>query len=481
MKKLISALCFTLFLLSTIQLSGQFNLPRGSQMAKVSQRVGTTDITIKYSRPKVNDREIWGKLVPYGLNNLGFGTSTAAPWRAGANENTTISFTHDVEIEGQDLSAGTYGLHLIVNEGNEATLILSHDYSAWGSYFYDQANDAIRVDITTREAPHHEMLTYKFTEVDATSALASLVWEKKEFPFKITVPVTEIVMEDWRQESRGQQGFNRQNWENAARFALNNGGDPEEALEWIDKAIQGQFFSQKNFNNLAIKAQLLKKMGKQDEYLALVDEAAGMANMNQLNAIGYQLLADKDYDLALKYFKQNVENNPTVANVHDSLGEAYMQAGDKENAIKSLKKALSLNPPPNVKANSRKIIKRVGSHVSLWIKLDRMARKDEGHSFSIKNLIDNFVMPGIAVGFCPSIAKLENPSAIAIKIHSIAISWCKYSYSYISIRFRFSSLFHKMNSINKLLYPGHTLPSNTLAFDPLHMQKNQGRILIIGM
>ena len=88
--------------------NAQLDLPRGSQKAKVSQRIGITDISISYSRPAVKDREVWGKLVPYGMNNLGFGTAKESPWRAGANENTVVKFTDDVKIEGQPLSAGKY-------------------------------------------------------------------------------------------------------------------------------------------------------------------------------------------------------------------------------------------------------------------------------------------------------------------------------------------------------------------------------------
>ena len=117
--------------------NAQLNTPRGSQMASVMQRVGTTDITITYSRPSVNGREIWGKLVPYGMTDLGFGTSKAAPWRAGANENTIITFTHDAKIEGKTIAAGTYGLHINVKDADNATIILSKDKDAWGSYFYD--------------------------------------------------------------------------------------------------------------------------------------------------------------------------------------------------------------------------------------------------------------------------------------------------------------------------------------------------------
>ena len=350
-----------LFFAFNLSAFAQINTPRGSQQATVSQRVGITDISITYSRPSVNGREVWGKLVPFGMNNLGFGTSTAAPWRAGANENTTITFSHDAKVEGKSIKAGTYGFHIEVKDNDNATIILSHDNKAWGSFFYDASKDALRADIKTTTVPHKELLTYEFNTITPNSAVASLVWEKKAFPFTIEVDVSTIVLNEFRDKSIGQTGFQRQNWEQAANYALNNGGDLNEALSWIDNAIAGQFYSQKTFNNLAIKAQILNKMGKKDEYIAMIEEAAGMANMNQLNNIGYQLLGAKDYDRALKYFKLNVANNPENANVHDSLGECYKTMGDKKNAIKYLKKSLSLNPAPNVKANSEKLLAELGA------------------------------------------------------------------------------------------------------------------------
>ena len=341
--------------------TAQINTPNVSQKATVSQRVGISDITITYSRPSVNNREIWGNIVPYGMNNLGFGTSTAAPWRAGADENTTITFSHDAEVEGKSVKAGTYGLHIEVKPDNKATLILSHDTDAWGSFFYDPSKDALRADITTVTVPHHELLTYEFNEVTANSAIATLAWEKKGFPFSIAFDVTTIVLNDFREKTRGRTGFVRQNWEQAAAYALNNGGDLDEALTWINSAISGQFYSQKNFNNLAIKAQILNKLGKKEEFSEIMDEASGMANANQLNALGYQMLAMKDYDRALDYFKTAAKKDPDNPNVYDSLGEAYKTMGNKKEAIKHFKKSLSMNPPPNVKANSEKHLKELGA------------------------------------------------------------------------------------------------------------------------
>ena len=114
----------------------------------MGEQVGLTDVQIRYDRPAVKGRtgQIWGKLVPYGFNDLGFGTSKQAPWRAGANENTVISFSTDVTVEGKQLKAGEYGFHIAVYE-DRCTLIFSQNHTSWGSYFYDPAEDALRVDV----------------------------------------------------------------------------------------------------------------------------------------------------------------------------------------------------------------------------------------------------------------------------------------------------------------------------------------------
>uniref|UniRef100_UPI0030C7CB11 DUF2911 domain-containing protein n=1 Tax=Yeosuana marina TaxID=1565536 RepID=UPI0030C7CB11 len=209
------------FCVLSLNTFAQLNTPRGSQRASVSQRVGITDITINYSRPSVNGREIWGKLVPYGLNNLGFGTAKAAPWRAGADENTTITFTDNVMVEGKPIQGGTYGFFVEVKPDNKATIILSKDANAWGSFFYDKNNDVLRADVITNDVPHKELLTYEFNTVTPTSATVSLIWDKKEIPFTIAVPVSNIVLNNIREELKGQAGFVRQNWEQAANYALN--------------------------------------------------------------------------------------------------------------------------------------------------------------------------------------------------------------------------------------------------------------------
>ena len=335
---------FMAILFITPNAHAQLDLPRGSQNATVTQTVGTTKMYVNYSRPSVNGREIWGKLVPYGMNNLGFGTATASPWRAGANENTIIKFTDDVIVEGQALAAGKYGLHIEVKENGMATVIFSKNYSAWGSFFYEPSEDALRVEVQTTTVPHTEQLTFHFIDVTANGATVALDWEKKRIPFKVETNVTENVLATIRKELQGNKGFNRQTWEQAAAFAMNNNGNLDEALVWINNAISGQFYSQQDFNNTNIKAGILNKMGKQAEALAVYDSYLPNASILEVHQMGRQFIQFGLKDKALEIFKHNAKVNPDTWPVHYGMARGYSAKGDFSNALKHLKKALANAP-----------------------------------------------------------------------------------------------------------------------------------------
>lgn len=349
----ITAICMVAFLaLATNSIEAQLNTPRGSQKAMVKQTVGTTDIYINYSRPSVKGREIWGKLVPYGMNNFGFGTAKESPWRAGADENTVIKFTHDVTFEGKPVKAGKYGLHMVIKENGDADIILSKNHTAWGSYFYDPSEDAVLVSVKTKEVPHRELLTFDFIDVQPTSATAALIWEKKQIPFKIDVPVTEIVIADIKKGMQGQAGFSRQNWEQAASFALNNGGDLNEALQWVNNAREGMFFSQKTFTNAQLKAAILTKMGKQAESIDLMNKSLSSGSVFQVHGYARSLMNQGLKDEAFKVFKWNASNHENTWPVNYGLGRAYASQGNTKTAIKYLTKALKLAP---AKANKDRV------------------------------------------------------------------------------------------------------------------------------
>jgi hypothetical protein len=179
---LLFLICFSLL---TIAQEGEI---RPSLKANVTQGLGVdTDISIDYSRPGVKGREIWGKLVPYGMApGNEYSNDKPFPWRAGANENTTIEFSKDILVEGKKLSAGKYGIHMIPSE-NEWIIIFSKNNSAWGSFSYNQEEDALRITVAPVKTNHQEWLLFGFEELAGTSATAFLYWEKLKVPFKISL------------------------------------------------------------------------------------------------------------------------------------------------------------------------------------------------------------------------------------------------------------------------------------------------------
>lgn len=176
----------SLLLCCSVTSDAQNNKPQESPKASVTQRIGTdTDITISYSRPKVKGRKIWGDVVPYGMSpGNKWSKDKPYPWRAGANENTTIEISRDILIEGQKLSAGKYGMHMIPSE-KDWVVIFSKNNASWGSFSYSQEEDALRVTVTPMKAEHQEWLTFGFDNLSANGATAYLHWEKLKIPFKI--------------------------------------------------------------------------------------------------------------------------------------------------------------------------------------------------------------------------------------------------------------------------------------------------------
>src|SRR6185369_8620233 len=144
--------------------SQQVSSPRTpSPGAEVSQTIGISKVTVKYSRPSVKNRKVWGELVPYGWNVQAFGAGNSAPWRAGANENTTITFSHNAKLEGNSVPAGTYGLFFVINQDNSGEVVLSKNSRSWGSFFYDKSEDQVRAKIQVRDVSNFsELLTYDF-------------------------------------------------------------------------------------------------------------------------------------------------------------------------------------------------------------------------------------------------------------------------------------------------------------------------------
>lgn len=303
-----------------------FDTPRVSPAASVTQRVGITDITITYHRPGVKNRDIWGALVPYDV-----------VWRAGANENTTITFSDPVLIGEEQLAAGTYGLHVLPTEG-EWTFILSYQASAWGSFTYDESEDAVRVKATPIEIPHEEYLTFTFDNPTRNEVEVTLSWEMLEASFTIWVDTDEIVVQGLRDGLRGLPGFSWRGWQQAAAWCLQNDTNLDEAMEWIDRSLG----MDRNFANLRVKSGLLARQGNEQEAEEMLAAAIDFATESELNVYGYQLVGQGEIDKAIAVFEKNVEDHPDSWNAYDSLAEAYMNKGDVAKAIEYYEKALSM-------------------------------------------------------------------------------------------------------------------------------------------
>jgi len=359
--KLLSAKCTVVLLfvlIVSISFSQNITTPRTpSPASSVSQTIGISTVTIKYSRPSVKGREVWGALVPYGWNKQSFGPANEAPWRAGANENTVIEFSHPAKVEGQSVPAGSYGLFFVVNKDNTGEVILSKDYRSWGSFWYDPTHDLMRSKIELRTIPHTELLTYDFNNITKNSADLVLNWEKKQFPVKIEYDVDNIVMANAVEELKGPTGFTWQGYASAANYALQNKINYDQALTWIDQAIA----QHNSFTTLKTKADIFTQTGKTAEAEKIMSDAVAAADENELNQYGYQLLTEGNHDKAIEMLILNTKRHPESANTWDSLGEAYATKGDKKNAIKYFKKSLGMNPPANVRANSEKFLKQLGA------------------------------------------------------------------------------------------------------------------------
>lgn len=347
-----------LIVFAAITVKSQVPTPRDpSPAASVTQTIGISTVNVNYSRPSVKGREIWGKLVPYGWNVQPFGLGNSAPWRAGANENTVLTLSHDATVQGQKVPAGSYGLTFVINNDNTGEVILSKAYKSWGSFFYDPKLDQMRAKINIRDIPMTELLTYDFINNTKTSSEMVLNWEKKQFPVKIEFDVNQIVMDNAEELLKGSTGFNEVGYVTAANYALQNNIKLDEALTWANAAVNRS----NTFTTLSLKSNVLKAMGKTAEADKTMNDAMAVATEFELNIYGYQFLTAGNTDKAIEVLALNTKKHPESANTWDSLGEAYATKGDKKNAIANFKKSLSMNPPANVKANSEKFLHQLGA------------------------------------------------------------------------------------------------------------------------
>ena len=333
----------------------------GNKKAMVGERIGITDVTIHYDRPGVKGREgkIWGQLISVGYVDQGFGTSKATPWRAGANENTTIEFSTDVTIEGQPLAAGKYGF-FVAYDPNECTLIFSKNSTSWGSFFYDEKEDVLRVKVKpVATETSVEWLKYEFTSQTLTSAVVALEWEKLMIPFKVAVDLNATQIASFRQELRTSKGFMWESWQRAAQWCVDNNVNLDEALLWSDSATSVNFGGDRNFSTWSTKAQVLQKLGRNTEADSVMKKALPIASVFEIHQYGRQLITQGKNKEALDIFKMNYDKNPNQFTTLVGLARGYAANGDTKNALKYANLALPLAPDPANKSSIENMIQKL--------------------------------------------------------------------------------------------------------------------------
>ena len=344
MKKLLlfSALFFTI-----ANSFAQMDVPPsgGNPRATISEEVGITSITIKYSRPDVNKREgkIYGdgNLVTYGFTTSSFITNkNTAPWRAGANESTIITFEHDVKIEGQPLKAGSYGLFMAMGTDN-VTIIFSTQTEAWGSFYYDEKYDALRVNVKPVSLDKSvEWLKYEFIEHKEKYCVIAMQWEKIAVPFKVDVEVENIVVARMREQLTSQKGFTPALELQAAQYCLNKNINLEEALAWSKRAIDG-IGGQKTYITLRNLATAYEKLNRIPEADSTMNEALLIATANQYTGYGRILITQKRTDKAMEIFMASQKRYGDVYGVNNGLMSGYSAKGDFKKAIIHAEKAMA--------------------------------------------------------------------------------------------------------------------------------------------
>lgn len=332
----------------------------GNKKASVSEQVGIVKIAISYSRPGVKGREgkIWNTPVAhYGFVDQGHGTSTAAPWRAGANENTTMSFSHPVKIEGKDLPAGTYGFFIALGE-EESTLVFSKISTSWGSFYYDPTEDALRVVVKNQSLEKSvEWLKYEFLNQEEDAVTIAMSWEKRMIPFRVQVERKALQIAAFKNDFRTTRPY--YDFIQAADWCVQNNYELEQALAWMDRAIYFRIMGEKNFRSLSTKAAVLMKMDRIEEAKRVMQEAVPLGTVTDVHYYGRTLLGMKQVDEAFKVWKANYDKFPNEFTTNVGMGRAYSALGNYKKALTYMRAALTQAPNEFNKTNVESMIKKL--------------------------------------------------------------------------------------------------------------------------
>ena len=356
MTRVASCVCALTVLLARPAAAQSITLPPNgdNQRSEVIQQIGLATVAISYHSPDVHgpngqDRrgKIYGALVPWGIHDLGF-NSRKGPWRAGANENTVLTVSHPVLVQGQPLPAGSYGVHMLAGP-TEWTAIFSKNSTSWGSFSYDEKEDQLRVTVTPEKAPYREWLSYEFLERKPDRATVALEWEELRVPFTIVVPdMASLYVANLRNELRNAPGFSWQNWQAAAQYCVQANVNLPEALTWAESAISLPGIGVPSFSTYHTKAQVLEKLSRNADAAKVMTDAMDLPNALpvEIHQYGRQLQGQGKQAEAMAIYRKNAARFGDAWPTHVGLARGYSAAGDYKQALEHAEKALAQAPDP---------------------------------------------------------------------------------------------------------------------------------------
>ncbi len=344
-----------LFFISSSVTAQMMRLPETSvnYKCKTARQLAATEIAINWNAPGVKGREgkIWGTdIAPYGFNILGFGSAVASPWRAGADESTTISFSTDVIINGKQLAAGKYGFFIALYP-DSCTLIFNKNTAGWGSYFYKSEMDVLRVTARQQKEMKEskERLDYTFSKQTGNAVEVSMEWERWRIPFTVEVDLVNTTLAYIRTQMSGAAGFDPPSLESAAIWCLQNNVNAEEALGWITSAVDPNLGGVNSFKALSTQAGLLNKLNKKEEAAKMMQTAMDNASVSDIHNYGRQLLAENKVKEAMEVFELNYKKFKGAWPTNAGLMRGYSAMGDFKKALEYAKAALAQAPSEEIK------------------------------------------------------------------------------------------------------------------------------------
>ena len=310
-------------------------LPEASPAVSIKHQIGVTTLTINFHSPSVKGRDVWNN--PNVIPQKG----DPIAWRAGANENTTISFDTDVFIEGQPLKAGSYGFH-IIPDGHKHTLIFAQPDNLWGSYYLDIEKDAVlKVNVSDSASAFTENLSYSLIQRTQNTGTIALLWGNRMIPFKVSVDLNKTTVEKLRYELNGENTYHWQAWNDAALWCLQHNTNLEEALTWTNRSIKGGyggFAAHNSFINLSTKIELLDALGKSEELEATIATIFEMEfSADEAHYMGATLLRLKMDKEALKLMNTGLDKHENDWGMLLFKGVSLHYLGETKKAQKTLK------------------------------------------------------------------------------------------------------------------------------------------------